>query len=191
MKLKNLKTKFLGKNSFYYEKIDSTQKEIYRLIDKGILNGTLVISDIQTDGIGTHGRKWYTDQSNNIAFSFYYEINCNIKKLDGITIEIAQVLKNILKRLYNIDLIIKEPNDLYFNNKKIGGILTESKVQGENIRFLVIGIGINTSQTIFNEELNDIATSIKNEFNIDVDVETVITEFCNCFEDKIMKRIGK
>ena len=191
MKLKNLKTKFLGKNNFYYEKIDSTQKEIWRLIDKDIQNGSLVIADLQTDGIGTHGRKWYTDKSNNIAFSFYYETNCSIKKLDGITVEIVEILKDIIKRLYNIDLTIKAPNDLYYNNKKIGGILTESKVQGENIRFLVIGIGINTSQTVFNEELKDIATSIKNEFNIDVDIETVITEFCNCFEGKIMKRIGK
>ena len=55
---------------------------------------------------------------------------------------------------------------------------------------MVIGIGINTSQTAFNENLNGIATSIKNEFNIDVDVEAVITEFCNCFEEKLIKRIG-
>ncbi|MBP3597323.1 MAG: biotin--[acetyl-CoA-carboxylase] ligase [Clostridia bacterium] len=190
MKLKNLKTKFLGKNNFYYENIDSTQKEIWRRIDKNIENGTLIVADTQTAGIGTHGRKWYTDKSNNIAFSLYYETNCNIRKIEGITVEIAQVLNSILKKIYNIDLQIKEPNDLYFNNKKIGGILTENKLQGENSRFLVIGIGINTSQTVFNEELNNIATSIKKEFNIDVDVEKVITEFCNCFEEKIMKRIG-
>lgn len=190
MKLKNLKTKILGRVNFYYKKIDSTQKEIWRLLDKKILNGTLVISDIQTDGIGTHGRKWYTDESNNIAFSFYYEINCNIEKLDGITIEIAEILVDIFKRIYDINLIIKSPNDLYYNNKKIGGILTESKVQGKNIKFLVIGIGINTSQKIFNSELKDIASSIKNEFNLDVDNEKIITEFCNCFELKIMKRIG-
>lgn len=190
MKLKNLTTKFLGKNNFYYKKIDSTQKEVWRLIDKKILNGTLIIADIQTDGIGTHGRKWYTENSNNIAFSFYCETNCSIKKIAGITLEIAQVVKDILKNLYCVELDIVEPNDLYFNNKKIGGILTESKVQGENVKFLVIGIGINTSQTDFNESLNGIATSIKNEFNINVDVETFITEFCNCFEEKLIKRIG-
>lgn len=191
MKLKNLKTRVLGKNNFYYEKIDSTQKEIWRLIEKNTPNGTLVIADMQTAGIGTHGRKWYTEKPNNIVFSFYYETNCSLENLNGITIEIAIVLKEVIKKLYSIDLMIKEPNDLYFNNKKIGGILTQSKVIGEDIRFLVIGIGINTSQTIFNKEIKNIATSIKNEFNIDVDAETVITEFCNCFEEKIMKRIGK
>ncbi len=191
MKLKNLKTKFLGKNNLYYEKIDSTQSEIWRLTKKNIANGTLVMAGIQTNGLGTHGRKWYTDMENNIAFSFYIEANCNIKKIEGITIEIAETLVDIIKEKYNIKLEIKFPNDLIFNNKKIGGILTESKIIGEEVRFLIIGIGINTCQKEFNNEIKDIASSIKEEFNVEIDAEDIITEFCNCFEEKILKRIGK
>ena len=71
MQLKNLKTKFLGRNSIYYKEIDSTQSEILRLIEnKEAKNGTLVMADIQTNGKGTHGRIWHTDETNNIAFSF-------------------------------------------------------------------------------------------------------------------------
>lgn len=191
MKLKNLKTKFLGKNNLYYEKIDSTQSEIWRLTKKNIANGTLVMAGIQTNGLGTHGRKWYTEMENNIAFSFYIEANCNIKKIEGITIEIAETLVDIIKEKYNIKLEIKFPNDLMFNNKKIGGILTESKIIGEEVRFLIIGIGINTCQKEFNNEIKDIASSIKEEFNVEIDAGEIITEFCNCFEEKILKRIGK
>ena len=191
MKLKNLKTKFLGKNNLYYEKIDSTQSEIWRLTKKNIANGTLVMAGIQTNGLGTHGRKWYTDMENNIAFSFYLEVNCNIKQIEGITIEIAETLVDIIKEKYNIKLEIKFPNDLMFNNKKIGGILTESKIIGEEVRFLIIGIGINTCQKEFNDEIKDIASSIKEEFNVEIDAEDIIAEFCNCFEEKILKRIGK
>lgn len=190
MKLKNLKTKFLGKNNLYYEKVDSTQSEIWRLTKKNIANGTLVMAGIQTNGLGTHGRKWYTDMENNIAFSFYIEANCNIKKIEGITIEIAETLVDIIKEKYNIKLEIKFPNDLIFNNKKIGGILTESKIIGEEVRFLIIGIGINTCQKEFNNEIKDIASSIKEEFNVEIDAGEIITEFCNCFEEKILKRIG-
>ena len=50
---------------FHYEKIDSTQKEVWRRLE----NGIIISADIQTDGIGTHGRKWYTSQKGNIAFS--------------------------------------------------------------------------------------------------------------------------
>lgn len=189
MKLKNLKTRFLGRENFYYEEIDSTQMEIWRRIETNIKNGTLVMAEIQTHGVGTHGRKWYTDCSNNIAFSFYIEAGCKIEKLNGVTIQIAQILKDIFYKIYNINLDIKPPNDLYYNGKKIGGILTESKVMSDVVRFLVIGIGINTSQTKFIEELDGIASSIKNEFDVEIDVEKVITEFCNCFEKAFLERI--
>ena len=191
IKLKDLKTKFLGKENIYYDEIDSTQKEIWRRIDNKIENGLLVIAGIQKSGIGTHGRRWYTDCSNNIAFSFYIEANCVVEKLNGLTVQIAEIIKTLFLKLYNVNLQIKEPNDLYYNNKKIGGILTESKVCGNIVKFLVIGIGINTSQTNFREELDGKASSIKNEFNINVDEKKVITEFCNCFEKAFLERVEK
>ena len=75
-----LKTKYLGKEIFEFKEIDSTQKEIWRKIENGSAsNGCLVIAEKQTSGIGTHGRKWYTD-SKNITFSFSIFPNCNISK---------------------------------------------------------------------------------------------------------------
>ena len=189
MQLKNLKTKFLGRNLIYHNKIDSTQSEIWRLIKKDeIINGTVVLADIQTDGKGTHGRTWYTDEENNIAFSLYITPNCNIKNLDGITLKIAQLIIGIFKDQYNIDLQIKLPNDIVFNGKKIGGILTETQIVSEVVKYLVIGIGINTNKQSFNDEIRNIATSIRKEFNINVDTQSFVTEFCNRFEKEIFKR---
>ena len=187
MKLKNLKTKFLGRNLVYYNEIDSTQDEILRLIqNEKIENGTIVIADIQTRGKGTHGKIWYTDQNDNIAFSSYIKTNCNIKQLENITIEIAKIIVDIFEKKYKIKLSIKKPNDIVYNNKKIGGILTDSKIIGEKVKYLIIGIGINTNKTIFNDEIKLLATSIKNEFNIDIDNLEIITEFCNEFEKYII-----
>lgn len=191
MQLKNLKTKFLGKNNIYYKEIDSTQNEIWKLYEQNSPNGTLVMADIQTSGRGTHGRIWHTDEPNNIAFSFFIRMNCNIKKLKGITTEIAKIIVNIFKSKYGITIKIKEPNDIVFNNKKIGGILTETKVICENVKCLAIGIGINTEQKEFSEDISKIATSIKKEFNIDITTEEFIEEFCNEFEKEIIERIGK
>lgn len=89
---------------------------------------------------GTHGRKWYTDEENNIAFSFLIEANCEIEKLEGITLEIAEIMLQIFQKLYHISLSIKSPNDLVYQGKKLGGILTETKLQGERVKYLVIGI---------------------------------------------------
>lgn len=184
MRLKDLKTNFLGRNNIYYKEIDSTQSEIWRLIEnKSVPNGTLVYADIQTEGKGTHGRIWHTDETGNIAFSFFIQMNCKIKKLQGLTVEIARIIIDILKEQYNISLEIKAPNDIVFNGKKIGGILTETKVVKENVKYLVIGIGINTKKQNFSKDIEDIATSIKKEFNVDVNREEFITEFCNRFEN--------
>ena len=170
IKLENLVTKTLGKEVFYYRKIDSTQKEIWRrIVNEKIQNGTMVIADIQTAGIGTHGRTWYTSQK-----------------------AIAEILVDIFKDFYKIDLKIKSPNDLIINRKKVGGILTETRLNGENVKDLVIGIGINITKKDFEEEIKDTATSIYKEFKIKVDNERIITEFCNRFEKFLFREnIGK
>lgn len=177
---------------YFYHKIDSTQLEIWRRIEANkIDNKTVVIADIQTNGKGTHGRKWHTDEVNNIAFSFFRQINCEIDKLDGLTTEMAQIILDIFKELYQIELQIKLPNDIFYNGKKVGGILSETKVSGNIVKYIVVGIGINTCQTKFDTEIKDIATSIKNEFGIDVDRMKIIEEFCNRFEKRISERIDK
>ena len=71
---------------------------------------------------------------------------------------------------------------LFFIGKKIGGILTQTKLIGEQVEYLVVGIGLNTAQEKFDDDIKEIATSIKSEFNIDVDTLHFIGEFCNEFE---------
>lgn len=132
---------------------------------------------------GTHGRKWYMTEG-NIAFSFATSPNCNIEALEGITLEIAETILQIFKQMYGIDLEIKLPNDIVKNGKKIGGILTQTKLQGKIVKYLVIGIGINTSKISYEG-----ATSIKKEWNIEVDNSEVITKFYNIFKEKLIKRM--
>ena len=62
---------------------------------------------------------------------------------------------------------------LFYSNKKIGGILTESKVNSGIVKFLVIGIGLNTNKTKFTEDIQNIATSLKKEFSIDVNNQEI------------------
>ena len=192
MQLKNLTTNFLGRNSFFYKIIDSTQDEIWRIVEKGnINNGTLVMADIQECGRGTHGRVWHTDEEKNIAFSFLIKPNCSINKIDELTTDIAKIILNILKEEYKVELEIKKPNDIVYHNKKIGGILTETKLVSEQVKYLVVGIGINTIKMQFTDDIKDIATSIKKEFELEIDAQEFIAKFCNKFEKYILERIEK
>ena len=167
-----------GFKIFHYKTIDSTQKEIWRRFkNKTIKDKTMIIADIQTAGIGTHGRIWHTDEENNIAFSVYFDFskkNCRVDELDGLTVRIAKKIVSVFKEMYDIDLDIKFPNDIYCNGKKLGGILTESKVQNGLVRCVVIGIGINTNQVEFADEIKEIATSVRREFGIEVDNRKVM-----------------
>ncbi len=192
MELKDLKTKYLAQKFEYYKTIDSTQDEIWRRIKNEIIvNGETIFSELQTASYGTHGRNWYTDEKEDIAFSFAIKTNSQIENLEGMTLEIAQIFVNIFEK-YNISLKIKLPNDLYLNGKKIGGILCQTKVIGKNVRYIVIGIGINIGKKNFSEDIKEIATSIKKEFpNKDIDKLEVVANFCNIFEEVLNKRIGE
>ena len=188
MQFKNLNTKLIGKTIIFYKTIDSTQLEILRRIEKNqIENGTIIVSDVQTNGKGTRGRTWYTKE-NNIAFSLFIKTNCSIEKLEGLTLKIAQILVSIFQECYEITLDIKIPNDLIFHQKKVGGILTQTKVIGKLAKYIVIGIGINTNQEKFPKELENIATSIKNEFNLTVDNTKIIEKFCYYLEQELFKK---
>ena len=187
-----------GFKIFHYKTIDSTQKEIWRRFkNKTIKDKTMIIADIQTAGIGTHGRIWHTDEENNIAFSVYFDFskkNCRVDELDGLTVRIAKKIVSIFKEMYDIDLDIKFPNDIYCNGKKLGGILTESKVQNGLVRCVVIGIGINTNQVEFADEIKEIATSVRREFGIEVDNRKVICTIGTgsfwCILENVPKRPG-
>ena len=67
--------------------------------------------------------------------SILYRPMCDIKDLDGLTVEIAKKLQKEIQDLYDIKLKIKEPNDLMLNNKKICGILTETNIIGNKINY--------------------------------------------------------
>lgn len=68
------------------------------------------------------------------------EANCEVERLEGITIEIAETMIEVFENLYHISLDMKFPNDIVCNGKKIGGILTETKLMGNVVKYMVVGI---------------------------------------------------
>ncbi len=184
IELDGLVSKVIGKEIYYYDEIDSTQKEVWRRIEghKELKNGTIILADVQTAGVGTHGRNWYTSQKGNIAFSIVLFPDCNADKLKNVTKEIAKIFVDIFHDFYKVEIEIKPPNDLIINKRKVGGILTETKLSGENVKILVIGVGINITKKDFEEDIKYSATSISKEYKIKIDNDLIISEFCNRFE---------
>ena len=184
-KIKQANTKYIGKQIKYFEKLESTHLYAKQIAEVKANNGLIILADIQTGGIGTKGRKWYTGNSNNIAMTVVLNSNMKFTDLDGLTIKIAQWVQNTIKELYEYDLQIKEPNDLYLNQKKIGGILTQTNIIGEKINYLLISIGFNVNETQFSEEVKNIATSLKREYNKDFSREEIIIKLIEKVEKEM------
>ena len=159
-----------------YEEIESTHKYI-KANYKKYNSKTAIIANRHTAGIGTQGRSWFTGSDKNIAMSIIYKPLCKVEDLDGLTVKIAEILKQEIYDLYNIKLTIKEPNDLMLNNKKICGILTETNIIGNKINYLIISIGFNVNESDFPTELENIATSLYKEMGKKFDKEKILQKF--------------
>lgn len=186
--MKGLKVKIKNYYIKEFNELDSTHKYVKDNI-KCLDDKTIVIANKQTDGIGTHGRTWYTGNDKNIAMSILYKPNCNIQKLHTLTIDIANCIKNAIKELYNIELEIKIPNDLLLNNKKICGILTEIHTISENVNYIIISIGFNVNEINFNNEISEKATSLKKEYKKDFDKDEIIQEIIKKLEKEIIENL--
>lgn len=165
-----------------YNEIESTHKYIKEKYKK-YNEKTVIIANKQKKGVGTNGKIWYTGENDNIALSILYKPTCKIEKLHNLTIDIAKNIKQIIWDLYNIELKIKEPNDLILNGKKICGILTEINTHGEKINYLIISIGFNVNEINFPKDIEKISTSLKKEYNKNFDKEEIIRKIIQVLEN--------
>tara|TARA_B100001769_G_scaffold1643_1_gene1197 strand:+ start:108 stop:629 length:522 start_codon:yes stop_codon:yes gene_type:complete len=124
---------------FFYKKVSSTNDLAIKKINRGTIKG-IIIADYQKKGRGQQGKKWLSFKG-NIFMTIFFNIkkNMNIKK---ITILNCKIIKKVLFQFIKKTIVIKPPNDLFINKKKICGILQEIKFKNES-KFLIIGIGIN------------------------------------------------
>ncbi len=123
-----------------YKEIDSTNEEAKRI--KITHDFHLIISEKQTKGKGRLGKKWSSPNSGNIYMTICTENDLSISPISLVT---ALICKKAINKIAKQELImLKWPNDILLNNKKVGGILVETEIYEEKTR-TIIGIGINMS----------------------------------------------
>jgi len=132
------------------EETDSTNRYLKQLVrEEQPAEGSLVIADYQTVGRGQMGNSWYSSKGDNLLFSLLVYPRRLPANESFILSRIASLaLKNMLDP-FTDDVRIKWPNDIYWKDKKIAGILIENDIQGREIDNSVIGIGLNVNQQIF------------------------------------------
>ena len=153
-------TLFMGKNLVYVPECHSTNtlaSELCQLTSTA--EGTVVITDNQTNGRGQRGNSWLSDAHKNLTFSVILKPTF-LKPIDqfNLTIAISLALRDFLTHQLTEVVKIKWPNDILVNDKKVCGILIENTLAGEMIQWSVVGIGLNVNQNSF---LIESASSMK------------------------------
>lgn len=150
-----------------FKTIDSTNTYAKKLLaegDKTRLDKTIIVAESQTQGRGRLGRSFYSPEKKGIYLSVIYIPNERNVDPAKITASAAVAACRVIHRLYDVEPKIKWINDIYLNNKKIAGILTEGFVNFETsvIDAVVIGIGINITggPDQFPEDIAKVAGSI-------------------------------
>ena len=124
---------------YLYKKVESTNNVALRLIKQGNQRG-IILTDQQTKGKGQRKNKWISIKG-NLFLSVFFEISKKISLSKIINLNL-KIIKKIIYKKINTLILIKKPNDILINRKKVCGILQET-IFKQNRKYLIVGIGIN------------------------------------------------
>lgn len=145
----------------YYESVDSTNDRIKIRAKNDEAEGLVISAGEQTAGKGRIGRRWQSPIGESISTSILLKPDdIPLESVSTITIIAAMAVRKALEDTCGLSGLIKWPNDIVFDGKKICGILTEMEMKENRVWYLVCGIGVNVHNRDFTEDISFKATSV-------------------------------
>ena len=184
-----LATTSLGHALYLHQDLPSTNREALSLAQNGALHGTVVIAESQSGGYGRHGRAWFSPPGMNIYCSVIVRgmgENLSLSQwLSWVPLVSALAVTEAAQQTAAVSLSLKWPNDLLFDERKVGGILCESSFATTNDPVVVIGIGLNVNDppVSFPEELRPIAASLIEASRRPIDRNRLIAQLLQELEE--------
>ncbi len=157
--------------TIHFETIDSTNtylKENYSKLD----DFTFVSADFQSKGRGRNNRNWKSEKGESLLFSLLIKDESLMKEFKSLSIISALSLIQAFETMGIKDLSIKWPNDIYYKDNKLVGILLEA-VSTTKLECLIVGIGINVNQKEFEGDYKRQPTSLYKILNKDIDIDNL------------------
>ena len=144
-------TQFIGQHIIYEAVCASTNSLAAQYLGrKELSDGTVIITDHQYQVRGQRGHQWHSEPHQNLTFSvILYPTFLNIQQSFVLNIIASLAIQYVLALYVPSDLRIKWPNDIYHQNKKVGGVLIENMVGDHTLKTAIVGIGLNVNQTSF------------------------------------------
>ncbi len=166
-----------------FQQIDSTNTYAMKNLDS-LCDKEVITAGIQTAGKGRLNREWVSDGQDNVYLSVVLKPCDSIHKnlpLANLTQYMSVIVCKVVEK-YRVSASIKWPNDVLVNGKKIAGILSQASIQGNRLKGLVLGIGVNLNLT--REAINKIdqpATALNLEIGRSVNKQPLIEELLDSF----------
>ncbi len=172
----------IGEPFIILSEVDSTNNYALKLIQDGLgKNGTVIFAQHQTKGRGQVGKIWQANVLDNILMSIIFDITAiPIQNQVGLSFLTALSCHEFFNKYSKDGTAIKWSNDIYWNDKKAGGILIEISAY-KNSRFAVLGIGLNINQIKFDKSLPN-PVSLKQITGKEFDVINLAKELCLIIE---------
>ena len=145
-------------------------------------HGTVFFAHHQTAGKGQHGKNWEAEAGSNIAMSAIMDCSfLSLNKQFALSVMVAVATHDLFSFYAGDETFIKWPNDIYWRDRKAGGILIENLVRGGNWQGSVAGIGLNINQTVFSVSLKN-PVSLKQITGKDFDAVVIAKQLCEYLE---------
>ena len=170
-------TLFVGQNFIKLKEVDSTNNYLKNLASNSepLPEGTVIMADNQFAGRGQQESVWQTVAGKNISASIYLKPSfLPLRKQFFLNMAVSLAVAEALSDFLPSPVKVKWPNDIYYNRKKLGGILIENTLTGSSIKSAVVGIGLNINQEQFTGDLSEKATSVYQILHKQVDLELVM-----------------
>ena len=180
------KTLFVGKKVNFLPQCHSTNEEAQRLVSMGgCTDGELVLTQNQTRGKGQRGNSWESEPGKNLTFSIVLKPHF-IHSTEQFSLHLitSLAIHDVLFPILGKKLKVKWPNDIYYGDQKIAGILVENIIRGSSIEHSIIGIGLNVNQKQFE---TDIATSLSEITLSEYDLGDLIEDLLCSLEKRYLQ----
>lgn len=189
--MKELTTIFTGRNIIRLHETDSSNSSLSELSKREYLpEGTALLADYQTGGRGQSGASWYSSRGKNLLVSYlFFPHSLPPESLFILNKSVAVGIYDCLLS-YQILPVIKWPNDILVNEKKIAGVLIENVLRGSQIQYCIIGIGLNVNEDSFPAIVSN-GISMKNLLGHSIDILEVFYALSNCLEAAYLAIRGK
>ncbi len=150
----------LGRAASWRDETTSTNDDALAAVKAGAAHGTLFGAERQTRGRGRRGSEWISTPGAGLWFSLLLRPELSAELGPGLALCAGLAVREAVATRVSVPALVKWPNDVLAGGRKLAGILVESQVNGNKITSVIVGIGINVTQTEFPEPISKTATSL-------------------------------